>query len=139
MKLTTLITPAAVLAVLTLTAVPAQAQRRDQNRGGSTPQSNRGQAVQRAPSYDRGRAEAPRQAPVQANRQYPVDRGRAEATRQAPAQANRQYPNDRGRAEAPRQGPAYANGQYRNSPRAFAVPREIPRSGRYERPRSVIV
>src|ERR1700676_3802562 len=73
MKLTTVLAPAAIVAALTLTAVPAQAQRRDHgNSGGSAGQPSRGQAVQRAPSNDRARAEAPRQAPAQANRQPPA-------------------------------------------------------------------
>ncbi len=138
MRLTALIAPAAVLAAMMVAAVPAQAQRRDQNRDGAVPQNDRGQAVQRAPSNDRGRTEASRQAPAEANRPYPIDRVRMETPRQAPAHSNRQYSIDRG-AEAPRQGPASANGQFRGAPRALAVPREVPRSERYDRPRSVIV
>jgi hypothetical protein len=118
MTRTTLIAPIAVLAGLMLTAVPAQAQRRDQNRGGSAPQNNRGQAAQRVPSNDRGRAEAPRQAP---------------------AQAYRQSPNQGGRAQAPPQGAAQANRQYRDTPRPFAVPRDVPRAGGYQQPRTGFV
>jgi hypothetical protein len=148
MKLTTVLAPAAIVAALTLTAAPAQAQRRDHgNPGGSAGQASRGQAVQRAPSNDRGRAEAPRQAPaqtyrqsppVQANRQSPNVGGRAQAW-QAPAQtyrqspsvqAYRQSPNAGGRAQA-WQAPAQANRQYRDAPRAFEnrnAPRAVPRA-----------
>jgi hypothetical protein len=107
MKLTTVLAPAAFVAALMLTAAPAQAQRRDHgNSGGSAGQTSRGQAVQRAPSNDRGRAQAQRQAPAQAYRQSP------------PAQVYRQSPNAGGRAQA-WQGPAQANRQYRDAPRAF--------------------
>jgi hypothetical protein len=128
MKLTTFLAPAAIVAALTLTAAPAQAQRRDRaNSGGSAVQASRGQAVQRAPSTDRGRAQAPpqnaaqapRQAPAQAFRQSPIGGGRAQAW-QGPAQANRQY------RDAPR---AFEN---RDTPRAVAVPRGVPRDGGYQ-------